>query len=131
MEIRYLTNDNGEKTHVILSIDDYETLTDAIMDHASAMDLIRARYLIGRVDEGNMPEEVASRLLLGENPIKVWREYRKMRKMDLAAATDVNRRTINKLESGKMGIPLDDSTQVIANALDISVEDLFSPLSVD
>lgn len=70
-----------------------------------------------------VPSKVVYALLEGENPIRVWREYRALTQQQLAEKAGISKPYLSQLESGKRH----GATNVlnrIAQALTISLEDL-------
>ena len=94
---------------------DLEMLQD-IQDYDAAMQAIAEC-------EELIPSEVVYALLDGENPIRVWREYRGMTRQQLAKVAEISVPYLSQLESGKRK----GSTNVlgaIAKSLDLTLDDL-------
>jgi DNA-binding XRE family transcriptional regulator len=51
--------------------------------------------------EGAFPEEVIARILAGEHPVKVFRQYRRISQEQLARRVGISFEYIRKIESGK------------------------------
>ena len=80
------------------------------------------RALESGVDE-LIPNSFANRLIDGENPIKVWREYRGVSQSELANMSEISSAYLSQLEAGKRT----GTTEVlsrIAASLGVSVDDL-------
>jgi DNA-binding XRE family transcriptional regulator len=95
-----------------------------LVEQAEDADAVRAydRAKAQR-DQETVPITVADALLAGHNPMRVWREYRRMTQDQLAAAAGVRRAYVAQLESGRRR----GSTQVlarIARALGVDIDDL-------
>jgi DNA-binding XRE family transcriptional regulator len=76
-----------------------------------------------RGEEELIPSEVVYALGDGQNPLKVWREYRGMTQQQLAGAARISVPYLSQLESGKRK----GSTAVlnaIAKALKLSLDDI-------
>lgn len=70
-----------------------------------------------------VPSEVTYALIDGENPIRVWREYRKMTQEELASQVGITPAHLSEVEAGKC--EADDGLMVaIAKALNLDGEDL-------
>jgi DNA-binding XRE family transcriptional regulator len=70
-----------------------------------------------------VPGDIVFAILDGENPVKVWREYRGMTQQQLAEAAGISASYLSQIESGKRT----DSAEVlvaIAKALRLTVDDL-------
>ena len=81
--------------------------------------------LAQEADEERFPVEVLDRLLAGENPIKVFRQYRGMTQFELAQKAGTNHVYISQIERMKRRGSLDLNRRLAA-ALDIDVDDLLS-----
>lgn len=113
-----ITTPAGE-TLVVLPLAEYEDLLDKA--DILAADKIKADIAAGR-DE-LVPAEITSRLLSGENPVKVWRAHRGMSARDLAEKAGISSPYLSEIESGKK----DGSIAVmkkVAKALDVDLDDL-------
>ena len=70
-----------------------------------------------------VPVEVLDVLLDGENPIKVWREYRGLTQRQLAELSGLSVPYLSQLEGGKRGGGVDSLT-AIAKVLGVNLDDL-------
>ena len=76
----------------------------AIVEDAEMLEDIRDYDMAARsVEKGEelIPSEVVYALLDGNNPIRVWREYRMMSQQALAAAAGISPSYLSQLETGK------------------------------
>ncbi|MDJ0685379.1 MAG: helix-turn-helix transcriptional regulator [Alphaproteobacteria bacterium] len=93
------------------------SLAEAALSDEALYDLAIA------ANEETFPADVVDRLLAGERPLKVFREYRGMTQKALAAAVDINPIYLSQIETGKRT----GSTKVLsalARALDLDLDDL-------
>ncbi|MBX3595351.1 helix-turn-helix domain-containing protein [Sphingomonas sp.] len=100
---------------------DYRQLLDMLEDREDVLAAERAeqRRLAG---EEYIPLEIVDRLIDGENPVRVWRQYRGLTQAELASRIGVSNMAISGLERGRSGsLKLFRS---IANELRVSLEDL-------
>lgn len=70
-----------------------------------------------------IPSEVVFAIIDGENPIKVWREYRGLTQQQLAGAARISKPYLSQIETGKRT----GSTEIlsaIAKALDVSLDQI-------
>ena len=94
-------------------VEDAEMLED-IRDYDEAKKSIES-------GEELIPSEVA--ILDGENPTKVWREYRGLSQQQLVDAASISKPCLSKIESGECtGAP--GVLDAIAKALDLSLDDI-------
>jgi len=103
------------KNYVVLSEEDYEDLIDGL--HASA---IMARIEAG---EETWPMEIVEARSNGENPVRVFRTYRKMTMTELAAAAGISQPYLSDIENGKKKGSV-DALKRIAVALRVDLDDL-------
>jgi len=71
-----------------------------------------------------IPSEVVEALLDGENPIKVWREYRGQTQQQLADTAGISKPYLSQIETGKRKGTV-DILSAIAKALNVSLDDLY------
>ena len=70
-----------------------------------------------------IPNGIVYAILDGENPIRVWREFRGLTQRELAEAAGISKPYLSQIETGKRS----GTTEVlsaIANALDLSLDDI-------
>ena len=94
---------------------DEEELQD-ILDYDAAI------LALERGEDELIPSEVVYAILDGENPIKVWREYRGLTQQQLADTAGISKPYLSQIETGKQK-GTTDNLSAIAKALDVSLED--------
>ncbi len=99
---------------VMMKPDDFE---EALEDVAAAAAYARTRR------EEFVPVSVADRLLAGESPLKVWREYRGMSLSALAVAASVGKGYLSQIENGERRGTV-NTLKKLAAALVIDLDDL-------
>jgi DNA-binding XRE family transcriptional regulator len=106
----------------LVPIEEYERLLDIVDDK---VDILAAADAERRRLEGEeyLPAEMVDRILDGEPPLRVWREYRNLTQTALAAKVGTSEATISRLESGKM-IGDRKRWRPIAEALGVTIDDL-------
>ena len=113
----------GETLFVVVPADEYERLKRAAAD---AEDLRAGRAALGHDGPEPMPATVAHRIADGENPVRVWREHRGLKAIELARATGMSAPYLSEIETGKK-----DGTfrtmAAIAEVLGVSLDDLAPP----
>ena len=111
----------GQKM-AVLPVADYERLLELAEDRADEDAAARAEK---RRSEGEeyIPIELTDRILAGEMPLRVWRQYRSLTLDDVAKRVEVTPATVSRLETGVMkGAPA--IWRKLAIALDVAVEDI-------
>ena len=105
--------------HAVIPYDVYEQLVEdsEMLSDIKAYDQAKAR------EEESFPSETIYRMVLeGENPLKVWREYRGLTQEQLAEAVGgISRAYISEIESGKKPGSL-KVLKAIAQALNVDLE---------
>ncbi|MBX3490680.1 MAG: helix-turn-helix transcriptional regulator [Parvibaculum sp.] len=114
---------DGDTLFVVVPAADYERLKRAAED---AEDLRAGRAALGYDGPEPVPGAVAHRIADGENPVRVWREHRGLKAIELARATGMSAPYLSEIETGKK-----DGTfrtmAAIAEVLGVSLDDLAPP----
>jgi len=108
---------------VTIPREEYERLLEAAEDLAdmAAYHRIKADIAAGR--EELIPSEFADRIIDGESPLRVYREYRGLTQAALAEAAGVNRVQIADIESRRKSGSI-DTVRKLAEALRLTIDDL-------
>ena len=114
---------DGKPAFAVLPYEDYKALMDALEDARDAGLIEEFHARLARGDEELIPQEFASRLIEGENPVRVWREIRGLTLQQIADACGVTDSAISMIEQGKRQ-PSVDLLRRIAVALSVAVETL-------
>ena len=117
--MRYETIEKDGKHFVMLPMYEFNKL----MEDAEMVDDIKA-YDAAIIEGGEpFPAEVVYAIIEGENPIKVFRQYRGMKQDDIATQSGLSRAYICEIESGKKNGSI-ASLKAIAEVLEVDVDDL-------
>lgn len=121
-EIQIIERD-GKPEWAILPYEDYLHLIEQaeLLEDIRDFDSISAA--IERGDEELIPAEVVNAILDGQNPIKVWREYRGLTQQQVADAIQISKPYLSQIETGKR-TGTTDVLSAIAEALNISLEQI-------
>lgn len=106
-----LRDSKGRPTHVVMSVDEYERLRQQA--EAAHLEQLRRRDFLSA--------EVADRILEGEHPLKVLREWRALSQTQLAERAGLPQPTIALLERGRRKGTL-AQWRAIAQALALQLE---------
>jgi len=93
-----------------------------------ATDAAQIREAEARVEAGGdeyVPIEVTRRLMTGEVPVRVWREYRGLSARTLAGRAGISTAYLSQIETGKKPGSFDAMAK-LARALGVAMEDLAS-----
>ena len=123
-EIQIIERD-GKPEWAVLPYEEYLQLLDQseLLEDIHDFDTINAA--IDRREEELIPAEVVYAILDGENPIKVWREYRELTQQQLADTAGISKPYLSQIETGKrMGTT--EILSAIAKALDVSLDEVIT-----
>jgi len=119
---------NGKPEWAVLPYEVYLQLVEQADMLQDLRDYDRIKAAVESGDEETVPAEVVYALLDGENPVKVWREYRNLTQKQLAEAAGISVPYLSQIESGRRRA----STRVlsaIARILQVTLDDLISGTS--
>ena len=121
-EIQIIERD-GKPEWAVLPYEEYLQLLDQseLLEDIRDFDTINAA--IDRREEELIPSEVVYAILDGENPIKVWREYRELTQQQLAETAGISKPYLSQIETGKR-IGTAEILSAIAKALDVSLDEV-------
>ena len=104
---------------VILRKKDFEAMLERMEELEDIVAFDRAM----ESQEEGFPPAIAKSLIAGENPIRVFREHRKLTQEALAAQAGISKGMVSKIESGsKVGSVA--TIRAIAEALKVDIDDL-------
>ncbi len=108
---------------VTISKTEYERLcaTEEEFADIEAALAVRAHIAVGT--EEFVPAQIADRLIDGETPLRVWREFRGLSQSALARAAGTNRIQIVDIEAGRATGSV-HTLRRLANALQLALDDL-------
>nr|WP_210254910.1 helix-turn-helix transcriptional regulator [Methylocapsa sp. S129] len=117
-----ITSPSGDKLAVV-PMAEYERLVAAAEDAEDVRLADRVRQRLASGEEELIPSAFAKRLVAGESPVRVWREYRGVSGKDLAAKAGVSAPFLSQIETGaregSVGL-----IKKIAEALGVTIDDL-------
>lgn len=117
--VKWIYDAKGKPESVILSKKNYEKL----LKYKEDLEDIRALKDYETSGEEGFPSDVVERLVNGENPIKVYREYRGLTQLKLSERVGVQQSYITQLESGKKSGTV-KVLKKIAAGLNLELDDL-------
>ena len=115
---------DGKPEWAVLPYDEYLKLLEQaeMLEDIRDYDIAKAELENG--EDELIPSEVVEALLDGENPIKVWREYRGQTQQQLADTVGISKPYLSQIETGKRKGTV-DILSTIAKALNVSLDDLY------
>lgn len=119
MTVRFEKTPMGEVA--ILPREEYEALV-ALVSEAEEDEGTARIVAKGLADgEPSFPKEVVDRLVNGDNPVRVFREWRGMTQVELASQTELSQGHISDIEGGRrVGTPA--TLRRIADALEVPLD---------
>ena len=102
---------------------EYDRLCAAEQEFADFQAALAVEARIAAGTEELVPALVADRLIDGEAPLRVWREYRGLSQSALARASGVNRVQIVEIEAGR-GTGSVATLRRLADALAVAMDDI-------
>jgi DNA-binding XRE family transcriptional regulator len=119
MTIRFIEEDGVR--FAVVPAETYERMIEDLDE----LDDLRAYDRAISKGQEFVPAAVADRLIGGENPIRVWREYRTMKASDLAATVGISKPYLSQLEHG--GRQASHTVlRKLATALAVDIDDLIA-----
>lgn len=108
---------------VTITREEYQRLLEAAEDLADIAAYDRAKAALASGEDELIPAEYVNRMIDGESPLRVYREFRGLTQSALAAASGVNRVQIADIEARrKTGSVV--TLGKLASALNLSIDDL-------
>ena len=114
---------NGQPEWAVVPYDEYQRLVAEAEMLQDVRDYDEIKLALANGEEELIPSEVTYALLDGENPIRVWREYRGLTQQQVADEAGISKPYLSQLESGhRKGTA--EVLAGVAKALNISLDDL-------
>lgn len=113
---------NGQPEWAVVPYEVYLRLVEDAEMLQDVRDYDTARQAIEQGEE-LIPSAITYAILDGENPIKVWREYRRLTQQQLAQAAGISTSYLSQIESGKRQGKI-EALAAIATALNLSLDDI-------
>lgn len=120
------TTPNGEEM-VVLSRKDYEAMLlklERVEDLEDSLAVADFEKKLAAGQEELIPSEFVDRMIEGESPVRVWREYRGLSAKDLAARAGISTAYLSEIETGKKDGSI-SALKSIADALKLDLDDLY------
>ena len=113
---------NGKPEWAVVPYKDYQKLVELAEDAEDIRAADAVRAAIERGEDEFVPHDIAMRLC-EENPIRVWREYRKLSAAELAEKSKISKPYLAQLEGGDRQGTV-KILKRLANVLSVSIDDL-------
>ena len=113
---------NGQPEYAVLPYKEYQRLVAEAEMLQDVRDYDEAKLAMANGEE-LIPGRVTYALLDGENPLRVWREYRGLTQQQVAEAAGISKPYLSQLESGQRK-GTTEVLQAVAKVLNVSLDDL-------
>lgn len=114
---------DGKPEWAVLPYEEYLKLLEQAEMLEDIRDYDAAKAALEKGEDELIPSEVVYAILDGENPIKVWREYRGLTQQQLAAAVGISKPYLSQIETGKRK-GTTEILSAIAKALGVSLDEV-------
>lgn len=115
---------DGKPEWAVLPYEQYLQLLEQAEMLEDIRDYDAAKTELENGEDELIPSEVVYAILDGENPIKVWREYRELTQQQLADAAGISKPYLSQIETGKRN-GTTEILSAIAKALNVSLDDVY------
>ncbi|MXX74812.1 MAG: helix-turn-helix transcriptional regulator [Holophagales bacterium] len=102
---------------------EYQRLSAVEEDHADIRAVLAVQARVDAGTEELVPAAMVSRLIDGESPLRVWREYRGLSQAALARTADTSRVQIVDIEAGRRTGSV-RTLRRLADALGVGLDDV-------
>lgn len=119
-----IINREGKPEWAVLPYEEYLALIEQAELAEDIHDYDIAKTALANGTEELIPSKVAFALVKGENPLRVWREYRKLTQQQLAEQVLISVPYLSQLETGKRTASVEVLTKLVAALKLDAVDDL-------
>jgi DNA-binding XRE family transcriptional regulator len=114
---------DGKPEWAVLPYEEYLKLVEQAEMLQDIRDYDAAKVELDNGEDELVPAEVVFSILDGENPIKVWREYRGLTQQQLADAANISKPYLSQIETGKR-TGATEVLSAIAKALNVTLDEV-------
>ena len=118
IEVQIIARD-GQPEYAVVPYSEFERLRQLAED----MEDIRAFDSAMADDAETVPHEIVARLVAGESPLRVWREYRDLTQATLAEQARLDKSYLSQIESGRKRGSV-EVLKRLADALAVDLDDI-------
>lgn len=121
MNVQYIDTPAGR--FAVVAEDDFIRLADAAEDAADAAVIREFEHKLAAGEEEFLPSAMVSRMLAGENKVRIWRDHRGLSAIQLAERADVSAPYLSQIENGVREGSI-ETFKKLAAALKVTIDDL-------
>ena len=108
---------------ISIPLEEYHQLRAAAEELGELRAYDKARHALDAGEEELIPASFVQRMIAGESPLRVWRDYRGLTQAALGEKADVNRVQIADIEAGRKTGSV-ETIRKLATALGVGMDDL-------
>ena len=112
---------NGRPEWAVIPYKEFKIIQETIEDAEDIRDIEKNLKAIEGNTEIAVPGEITFAVIDGASPIRVWREYKKIKLNELAKKVGISASYLSQIENKKRN-PTIDTIKLIASALGIEVD---------
>ena len=112
-----------KKEYAVVEKSSFLQMQEIVKNYQDGQDLLRAREDIENGDDELIPFEIVKRLHNGDNPIRVWREYRGFSLEVVASKIGLTSSALSLIETRKRELKVNTLIK-LAEVLGIDIDDL-------
>ncbi len=120
--LQVIDTPDGERM-VVLPLNEYEKLCEAAENLADIQAFDEAKRRLEEGMEELIPAEFADRIIDGENPVRVWREFRGLSVKELAEKAEISGAYLSQIEGGSREGSI-STLKALATALSLDLVDI-------
>ena len=114
---------DGKPEWAILPYEEYLALLEQAEELEDIRDYDAAKAALENGEDELIPSEVVDALIDGENPVKVWREFRGLTQQQIADAAGISKPYLSQIETGKRKGSM-DILSALAKALHVTLDEV-------
>lgn len=119
----HVISENGTPQYAVLPYSDYLLLVEQAEMLADIQTYDEIKSSLAKGEEELIPASFVNSIVEGENPIKVWREYRHLTQQQVAERVGISVPYVSQLETSKRKASV-MVLKKIASILTVEIEDL-------
>jgi ribosome-binding protein aMBF1 (putative translation factor) len=123
MPLQQIINTPGGERMVVLPLKEYELLCEAAEDLADIQAFDEVKQRLEKGEDELVPAKFADRIIDGENPVRVWREFRGLSIKELASKAEISAAFLSQIEGGSREGSI-TTMKALAKALSLALDDL-------
>ncbi|WP_448216451.1 helix-turn-helix domain-containing protein [Endozoicomonas sp. 2B-B] len=125
-----ILNHEGKPAFVVMPYNEYLAMLEKMEDIEDSEAFREAKADLLNGEDEILPDQVTNRLMNGDNPVTVWREYRELSQKGLHEKSGVSASMISQIESGQKTGSI-KTIRKLSEALNIDVDDIVAYQKMD